>query len=171
MTLWPVAAGGLLTGQAGLAIWLILIFLVVYFILRKYAWGPITTALSERETNIQASIDQAEKALAEAKQISADNAQARREAETQAQRVLAEARETAQRLRDDQVEQTKVEIKQLQAQAEADIEQQKQDALTAVRAEVANLALQAAEKVIQESLDDDKHRRLVDTFLDGFSKN
>lgn len=161
----------LLDPKAGLFVWTVVVFAIVLFVLRRYAWGPITNALAERETTIDASIKKAEAALAEAKAIAADNERARREAEVQAQRILREARDTAEQLRAEEREQTQRELHQLREQARAEIEQEKQNALSELRAEVADLAIQAAEKVLRSNLDAAANRRIVEGFLDDLPKN
>ena len=161
----------LLDPKAGLFFWTLVVFLIVLLVLRRYAWGPITRALQERETTINASIQRAEDALAEAKQIAADNEQARREAEVQAQRILRDARETAEQLRSEERDKTRQELQLMRDQARAEIEQEKQNALSALRAEVADLAIQAAERVLDANLDASANRRIVESFIDGLPKN
>lgn len=161
----------LLSPNVGLAFFTAIVFLIVAFLLRRYAWGPIATALEEREHSIEESMTRAERALEEARQIQADNARARREAEQDAQRILREARESAEQLRADEVEQTRAQIRQMQEQAQTEIEREKQGALETLRAEVADLAIQAAEKILGENLDAPRQRRLVDTFIDQLPKN
>lgn len=161
----------LLNPTWGIAIWTTLVFATVAFILAKYAWKPITKALGEREDKIQESMDRAENALAEAKKISSDNEKARREAELEAQKIIGEAREAADKVRSDEVDKTKVAIKQMQMQAQADIEQEKLNAISQLRKEVADLAIQSAEKILTDNMDSDKNRKLIDTFIDGLPKN
>ncbi len=141
------------------------------FILSKYAWGPISKALEDRERNIEDSLSQAEKALAEAKAIQADNEKARRQAEAQATQILREAREAAERTAADLRAQADQRIADRLASAEADIERQKQSALGELRAEVAGLAITAAEKILREKLDATEQRRLVDQFIDTLPRN
>ena len=83
-----VLAASLLSANFGLAIWLGIAFLLLMILLRKFAWGPITSALEERESTIEESITRAERALAEAKQLQADNESARRDAERQAHQII-----------------------------------------------------------------------------------
>lgn len=166
-----ILAAGLLSVNPGLIILKLTVFLLTLVILRRYAWEPISNALKTREESIRASIDRAESALAEAKQIQSDNAQARREAEQEAQRILREAREAAERLREDEMEQTRVKIRQLQEQASAEIAHEKESALNTLRNEVADLAIEAAEKILQENLDASRQRRIVDDFISGITKN
>lgn len=166
-----ILAQSLLEPNAGLIFWKTLVFGVLLFLLYKFAWKPITGALNEREETIDASIKRAERALAEARQIQEENEKARREAEQEAQRVLRDAREAADRVRNEEVEKTRAQIRQLKEQAEADIEREKQSALDELRDEVAELAIRAAEKILDENLDAGRQRKLVDRFIGKLPKN
>ncbi len=164
-------AANLLAPDLGLIVWITLTFLILLGLLRKFAWGPITSALNERESKISESMEQAEKALAEAKQLQADNDKARREAEAQAQSILREAREEADRLRGEEVDKTRVQIQTMQESAQAEIEREKQSALDSLRQEVADLAVSAAEKILRENLDADRQKKIVNDFLSDLPKN
>ncbi|MDE2996702.1 MAG: F0F1 ATP synthase subunit B [Bacteroidota bacterium] len=166
-----VFAASLLSPDLGLIVWIGITFLILLVLLRKFAWGPITTALSQREQTIAESIAQAEKALTEAKQLQADNDKARREAETQAQSILREAREEAERLRSEEVDKTRDQIQQMQESAQAEIAREKQSALDSLRTEVADLAVQAAERILRENLDADRQKKIVNDFLGDLSNN
>ena len=166
-----IIAADLLAPNIGLIFWITVVFVLLLVILRKFAWGPITSALEERERTIDSSIQRAEQALAEARQIQADNEKARREADQEAQRILREARETAEHLRSEEVEKTRAQIRQMQEQAQAEIEREKQSALSELRTEVADLAIQAAEKILKENLDAPRQRQIVENFIDDLPKN
>lgn len=166
-----ILAQSLLEPNAGLVFWKTLVFGSLLFLLYKFAWKPITGALSEREETIDSSIKRAERALAEARQIQAENEKARREAEQEAQRVLRDARAAADRVRSDEVEKTRAEIRHMKEQAEADIEREKQSALDELRDEVAELAIRAAEKILDENLDATRQRKLVDRFIERLPRN
>lgn len=161
----------LLKPDAGLFIWTVIIFGAVLFILWKYAWVPIGKALKQRESTIDASIRRAELALEQARQIAADNERQRREAEVEAQRILRGAREASERLRAEEREKTQEQVQHMLDQARADIEQEKQNALAELRAEVADLAIQAAEKVLNTNLDASTNRKIVSDFIDGLPRN
>jgi F-type H+-transporting ATPase subunit b len=164
-------AVNLLSPNPGLAIWMTITFLLLLFILRRFAWGTITLALREREMRIDESIRRADRALEEAKQIQADNLKARREADQQAQTIVREAREASDRIRAEEVEKTREAVLQIQESARAEIEREKQGALNELRAEVADLAIKAAGKILDENLDNDRQRRLVDSFIRDLGKN
>ncbi|MCA0269144.1 MAG: F0F1 ATP synthase subunit B [Bacteroidetes bacterium] len=165
-------AANLLAPNAGLIFWTAIIFTLLLFLLGKFAWGPVTKALAEREQTIDASIRRAELALAEAKQLQADNDAARRAAEADARKLLADANEAADRARTQRVDELNAELAQRREQAEADLERQKTSLREELRSEVATLAVQAAEKVLRANLDGDANRRLVDDFINTLpSKN
>ncbi len=166
-----ILAASLLSPHVGLIFWTLVIFTLLLVVLGKFAWGPIVSALDEREKTIESSITRAEAALAEARQMQADNEAARREAERQAQAILREAREQADAQRAAEVEKTKAELAKMQAQARADLEREKQQALNALRAEVADLAIGAAEKILRANLDENRQRQLVDQFISDLPQN
>ena len=116
-------------------------------------------------------MEQAERALAEAKQLQSDNTKARREAEAQAQSIIREARDESERLRTEEVDKTRDQIHQLQETAKAEIEREKENALNSLRQEVADLAIQAAEAILRENLDADRQKKIVEDFLGDLSKN
>ena len=161
----------LLKVEFGLAFWTLVAFLAVVAILWKFAWPTILEAMETREEKIRESMERAEKALTEAKQIQSNNEIARREAEQEAQRILREAREASERLRTEELDKTRAQIQQAQEVAQAEIEREKQTALEQLRTEVAELAIQAAGKILQENMDDDRQRKLVDKFITDLPKN
>ncbi|MEX2400773.1 MAG: F0F1 ATP synthase subunit B [Rhodothermales bacterium] len=166
-----ILAQSLLEPNTGLIFYKTLVFGLLLLLLYRYAWKPITSALSEREETIDSSIKRAERALAEARQIQSQNEKDRREAEQEAQRLIREAREAADRARSEEIEKTRADIRRMKEQAEKEIEREKQSALNELRDEVAALAIQAAEKILQENLDAGRQRRLVDRFIDSLPKN
>ncbi|MCB0717723.1 MAG: F0F1 ATP synthase subunit B [Bacteroidetes bacterium] len=164
-------AASLLSPDPGLAFWFLITFVIFMWLLRSKAWGPITAALEEREQRIDESIKSADRALAEAKQIQADNMKARREAEQQAQTILREARESAEKIRTAELEKTKDSIQHLQENAKQEIEREKQKAMTDLRSQVAELAIGAAQKILAENLDKERQGKLVDSFINELRKN
>ena len=165
MAVLVLAAGGLLSPNAGLAFWIFVAFLLLFGLLSKFAFPAILGGLKEREETIESSMTRAEAALAEAKQLQADNESARRDAERQAQSILREAKEQADAQRAADVEKTKAEIARMQASAQAEIERQKQQALGELRSEVASLAVGAAEKILGQKIDGAEQSTLVDRFI------
>jgi F-type H+-transporting ATPase subunit b len=167
----PILAVNLLAPNAGLAFWLVLIFLTLLLILRRFAWGPMISGLSEREQTIETSLRRAEAALAEARQLQADNERARRDAEAQAQQILREAREAADAARTEALDKERQQVAHLREQFREEMEREKAQIKQELRTEVADLAVEAAERILRENLDPQRQRRLVDSFIAELPKN
>lgn len=166
-----LVASSLLSPHFGLIFWTVIVFGILLFVLGKFAWGPMVSALDEREKTIEESLTRAESALEEARRMQEDNEAARRDAERQAQSILRDARDASDQLRTEEIEKTKGQLAHMQEQARVDIEREKTQALTALRSEVASLAIGAAGKILDENLDDDRQRKLVGSFLDDLPQN
>jgi len=164
-------AADVLSPNAGLFVWLLVVFGLLLYLLKKYAVGGIISSLQEREQNIADSLSRAETAASEARALQARNDQARREAEQEAQRLLRDAREEAERIRSAEIQKTREELNALRAKAQEDIRRDTDAALQAVRAEVAGLAVLAAERILRTELDNKQQRALVDQFLDELPRN
>ncbi|WP_420456655.1 F0F1 ATP synthase subunit B [Rubrivirga sp.] len=168
---FPVLAASLLSPNLGLAVWMLIAFGLFYFVLSKFAFPAMLGGLKEREETIEASMTRAERALAEAKQLQADNESARRDAERQAQSILAEARTEADRQREAAKTDLRTELAAERDRAAAEIDRQKQQALSELRAEVAALAVGAAEKILRKEIDATEQRGLVDQFIADLPQN
>lgn len=164
-------AQSLVTPSLGLIFWKTVAFLIFLYVLYKFGWGPITSSLQTREQEIDHSIQRAEDALAEAKKIQQENKEARRNAEQKAQRILREARDSAEELREEEEAKARRKIQQMKDQAQAEIQREKQAALQELRDEVADLALHAARKIVEDDLDQDRHRELVRDAIDNLPTN
>lgn len=167
----PVLANALLNFEPGIVIWIGITFVLFLLALRKFAWGPVLAALEKREKSIQESLDSAEKAMKRAEEISRNNDEALRKAEVEAQRVRKEAKEEAEKIRVEIIDKSRSEAEAIKTQILASIEQEKQKAMLELRSHVAELAIEAASKILNSELDQKKNKKLVDDFIDGISKN
>jgi F-type H+-transporting ATPase subunit b len=161
----------LLEVNPGLIIWTIVTFIVLLVLLRLTAWKPILGALQKREENIRSSLEQAEKARDEAERILQENKKNLAQAEEQVQKVLKEGRAMAEKMRQDLIARANDESKRMIENAKEQIEREKQDALKELRKEVASLAIQAASKILDENLDENKQKKIIDTFIDELPTN
>ena len=155
----------LLEPHAGLIIWTIITFLVVLFVLKKFAWPHLLAALDEREKRISDAIAGAEQARQEAEEVLREHRQKLAAADEEARQVVAEAREAGANVRQTIVSQAREEAERLLDQARTNIESEKRAAIAELRRETANLAVQAAGALIDANLDDEKNRGLVDDFI------
>ncbi|MEP7218986.1 MAG: F0F1 ATP synthase subunit B [Bacteroidota bacterium] len=151
--------------QSGPILWTIVNFIILLVLLRAVAWKPILKALEMREGTINDALNRAEVAKSEAERILTANKEVMQKAEEESQRVLRESREHAERMQTEASAKAQAESRRMIEQAQQEIERGKQQALTELRTEVANLAVGAAEKILNESLDGDRQKRLVDTYL------
>lgn len=157
----------LLTPEFGLIIWTLLAFIIVLFILKKYAWKPILSSLKERETSIADSLATAEKVKAEMAQMKSENEALLAKAREERGLMLKEARDTKERIISEAKEQAKVEANKIITDAQAAIEQQKMAALTDVKNQIGLLVIEVSEKVLRRELankaDQEKHiKQLAD---------
>ncbi len=158
-------AADLLSPSLGLFFWMLLVFGLLLYFLRRYAWGPIVAFLEQREQNIASSLSRAEEATKAAQRLLAQNDQARREAEQEAQRLVREAREEGERVRAAEIQRTREEVHLLRAKASEEIARDREAALQQLRSEVAGLAILAAERILRENLDSERQRNLVNQFI------
>lgn len=161
----------MLDPNPGLILWTIVTFLVVAFLLKKFAWKPLLQSLQQREEGIQHAIERAEQAKHEAEQLLEENRKQLARAEHEGHRLLTEARVLAEKLKSEIVESAQQQSRRVIDQAKQEIDRDKDAALLQLRGEVANLAIQVAEKILGETLDDNKQRTIVDRYLKELPKN
>jgi len=142
----------LLTPEFGLIIWTLLAFLIVLFILKKFAWKPILNSLKERETTIADSLATAERVKAEMSQLKSENEALLAKAREERGQLLKEARDTKDRIISEAKEQAKTEANKIFVDAQAAIQQQKMAAITDVKNQVGTLVIEVAEKVLRREL-------------------
>lgn len=142
----------LLTPHLGFFIWTLLAFIVVLFLLRKFAWKPILKSLNDRENNIANSIAAAEKVKAEMAAMKSENEALLAKAREERAQMLKEARETKDRIINEAKEQAKLEANKVIAEAQAAINTQKMAALTDVKNQVGKLVIEVSEKVLRREL-------------------
>jgi len=136
----------------GLAIWSLLIFLLFWIVMGKFAFKPIAEALAKREGDIQDAIDQAKKAREEMANMKSENEKLLAQAREERTKILLEAKDIKNEIIAEAREKAKEEASKILNNAMADIENQKKAAITEVKNELGLLAIDIAEKVIQREL-------------------
>lgn len=137
----------------GLIFWTLLAFIIVFLILKKFAWKPILKSLKERESSISESLATAERVKAEMAQLQSENEALLAKAREERGLLLKEARETRDKIVSEAKEQAKVEGNRMIADAQQAIQQQKMAAITDVKNQIGNLVIEVAEKVLRRELD------------------
>lgn len=141
-------------------------FLLLIFLVKKYAWGNITSILDQRAEKISSDIDGAEEARKKAEELAS-----KREAElagsrTEAKTIIENAKETAEKSKSDILAEAKLEAGRLKEKANQEIAQNKAEALQSVKGEVADLTVSLAGKIILQNLDGHAHKELIDQYID-----
>ena len=140
----------------GLFFWQTIIFILLIFLLKKYAWKPILDAVNEREEGIKNALLSAEKAKEEMASLQSDNEETLKKARAERDSLLKEAREIKQQLIDDAKNEAQSEAKKIICQAQETIQNEKKAAISDLKNQVASLSIDIAEKVLKEKLSDDK---------------
>jgi F-type H+-transporting ATPase subunit b len=156
----------------GLVFWMTVSFLIVVFILRKFAWGPILTSLKERETSINDALNSAKKAKEEVANMKAENERILQEARNERDKMLKEARDTKDAIVSEARTRAQVEGDRIITIARETIQNEKLAAITELKNQVATLSIDIAEKVIRQQLaGDDKQKALVNDLLKDVKLN
>jgi F-type H+-transporting ATPase subunit b len=142
----------LLLPHLGLIVWTMLAFLVVLFILKKYAWGPILKGLNDRETNIAESIASAEKVKQEMAQLKGENEALLAAAREERATMIKEAKLTKDKMIAEAKDEAKVQAAKILTDAHAAIQQQKMAAMIDIKNQVGKLVIEVSEKVLRREL-------------------
>ena len=157
-----IASNPLIEVRLGLMVWTIVCFAITFFVLKRYAFGPIQRLIDERRQQIRSSIEDAENARNEARQLLEEHRALIGQARGQAEDILAEARRVADSQRQRVKDETEADRQRRLEETRRQIEAETQRALQQIRAEVAELTLVATAKVTGKVLDDADHRRLIE---------
>jgi F-type H+-transporting ATPase subunit b len=149
----------------GLMIWTLILFLIVMFVLGKYAFPPIRRALEKRANAIAENIEASERQRQEADQLLAEYRQRLKEAREQADDIIARARKASEAAVAEASSEGKAKREELVAAARKDIETETRRSLEQIRKEVADLTVLATEKITRKALDADDQKRLVEEAL------
>jgi len=156
----------LLQFDPGVGIWSIVTFAILLIILRKFAWKPIIESIDERDREIKSSMEAAEQARNESKKIADEQKTMLTQSKTEAAEIVAEAKKTAEEFKR-RLEQSAIEEKKnILKSAEAEIAAMKESAIAELKNTVATLAIGAAEKLLEEKLDNDASTKLVDQYIE-----
>lgn len=164
-------SGNILTPNGGLMIWTLVIFLILMVVLSKFAFKPITAAVAAREQALENALEEARRDRAEAAAQLVEHRQLLDKAHGDAARIISEGRSAGDAIRQQLIEQTHVQQKDLLERARREIQEERERSLVELRAATVDLAILGAAKVIEKNLDDRANRKLVDDFLAGLESN
>jgi|SRR5688500_6637501 F-type H+-transporting ATPase subunit b len=156
---------------SSLIFWEIVSFGILLWVLYKYAFPPLLETLETRERKIRESLEQAERLRVEAERRMQEYEAKLTVASRDAEAVLIQAKERAQRLLDENEQRLVAEAERVKADAAREIDQERRKAIQEIRNQATDLALLVAEKVVERSLTDADHRRFADEALAAVAKN
>ncbi len=161
----PPLAAGIMELNPGLTLWVAITFLVLIVVLAKVAWGPIVKMLDERERTIRDAIDQAKKERAEAEKLLAQQKDSLAQARREAAELAKKNQQEVEALRAELTAKARKEADELVAAARRTIEEETRKASVDLKAQVADLAVGAATRIVKSSLDEKAQRALVEEYL------
>jgi|TARA_B110000114_G_scaffold174615_1_gene203340 F-type H+-transporting ATPase subunit b len=148
--------------SVGLFFWQSVLFIALILLLKKFAWGPILTAVEEREEGIKSALDSAEKAKEEMQALNADNERILAEARIERDILLKEAREMKDKIVSEAKDQANIEADKILLSAKEQINNEKLKAITELKNQVADMSIDIAEKILRSELSDvNKQKELV----------
>ena len=149
----------------GLYIWTIATFLILLWLLAKFAWRPLLAALEQRQETIRKSLDDAQQAKQDLERLNAESRKILAEARVQAESILSQTRTDASRLRDELKQKAQSEAAGVIKNAERQIQLETARALQQIRIEAVDLSVQIASKIIQRNLSREDNERLIEDAL------
>jgi F-type H+-transporting ATPase subunit b len=156
----------------GLIFWMTLVFVLLLFVLKKFAWIPILSMLKEREESISSSLDLAKQTKLEMEKLKSDNEKLLAEARHEREAIIVEANKTKDRIIAEAKEKAQSEASRLVENALQNIENEKRAAMNAIKMQVAELSIEIAEKVLNAELSDKKKQsELVEKQLNQLNFN
>lgn len=158
--------------EIGLMFWMLVIFGIVLILLKKFAWKPILKMLKDREANIEDSLSRAEKAKEEIKELQQTNERMLQEARIERDKMMKETRETRETIINEAKAKAKTEADRLVATAREQIQTEKLAAITELKNQVAALSIEIAEKILKEHLSKDENQKtLVNSYVKDINLN
>ena len=158
----------LITPAFGLIFWQTIIFLVVLFVLGKFAWKPILGALQSREDSIDEALKSAEKAKEDMANLKTDNEKLLAEAKLERDKMLKAAAKLGEDLKDQAKEDARLIGDKMIDDAKASVESEKNDAIKEIKDQVVELSIQITEKLLKKNLSDDKSQQEL---IKGYMKD
>ena len=147
--------------HGGLLFWSVVTFLLLLVVLKKVAWGPIISALEQRENDIKDALNAAEEAKKEAEKVSNDYEKSIEDAQKQSQKIITASKEAAEKVKAKIEHEASTKAETMLNDAKVQINAEKENAINEIKAIAVDLSIKAASKVIEKNVDNDDNRKLV----------
>ncbi|RMF70569.1 MAG: ATP synthase F0 subunit B [Calditrichaeota bacterium] len=152
----------LLTPEPGTLFWTAATFILLLFVLKKMAWGPVLQALAEREKRIKEALEKADAAQRESEQAMAKNQEILDAAKREAQELLVKSRKTAEATKEEIIQKAQAEAANMLEKAKREISLEREKAVEEIRNQAAELSVMIASKLIGKTLSQEDHKAIID---------
>ena len=146
-------------------------FLILMFLLKHFAWGPISDILKKREDKIANDLDSAEKSRINSAKMEQEREQQLLASRSDAADIIKNAKESGELSRQNILKETQEEVARLKSKAQTDIMLERDTALNSVKDDVADLSLQIAAKILNKELSPSMHESLINQYIDGLGSS
>ena len=160
----------LLVLDPGLFVWTILSFLLLMFLLSKFAWKPLLKMLNEREEKIRTAIEKAENAEKKLETLNEQGEKILTDARSESQKLLLSTKETAQNLKEEIEREAKQKANSIIDQARVQIQAEKNQVLSEIKNELSSFSIMIAEKLIKKNINKDDNMKLINESIEKVNK-
>ena len=157
--------------HGGVLFWSVITFLLLLVVLKKVAWGPILSALEDREKEIKSALNAAEEARVEAEKVSSDYEQSMKDAQIKAQKIISDSKAAAEKVKVDIEKSAEEKAESILENAKEQINAEKENAIEDIRDIAIDLSIDIASKVIEKNIDSEENRRLVEEAMNNIGKS
>lgn len=147
-----------------------IVFVILMWVIKVVAWGPVTKMMKERADRISNDIDSAKKSRTDAEKLAEQREEALKNAHAEASTIVSNAKDNGTKQREQIVASAQQEAQTLKQNAQKDIEQERKDALKGAQNDVASLSIEIASKIIQKELNAQDQKQLIDSYIEGLGK-
>ncbi|MFW6028906.1 MAG: F0F1 ATP synthase subunit B [Halanaerobiales bacterium] len=151
-------------------LWEAINFFVLLWLLKRYLYTPLTDMLDKRKNKIESDIQEAKDKKKEAQELKEKYEKQLSEARSEAQEIVEEAEERAKEKANNIVEEAREDAQRIKERNEAEIEQAKEEAVAELKEEVSSISLMAASKFLREQLDEEKHKKLINQYIENLDE-
>jgi F-type H+-transporting ATPase subunit b len=163
--------GSLIEVDPGVVFWTVITFIALLFILKKFAWKPILSALDQRESAIKESLEKAQKVQEEANKVLEDNKVKLAKAEEESRKIIDQSREYADKLKGQLISESKEQARKIVDDAKQEIERENDAAFNSLKSQIVDITVKAAEKILKENINKDKNENIVRDYIKEINKN
>ena len=160
-----------LSFDPGLFMWTIVTFLIVLFILKWKAWGPLMSALDKREEDIKNALSAADRAKEDAEKASQDYEELIKKAHSESQQIISDSKIAGEKVKNGIESAAKEKAEEMIEKAKIQIEAERQKAIQEIKSSVVDLSIEAASKILEKNMDSKENRKLVDQTLDSVGQS